>query len=1103
MRSIVRVATTVLALTCAAALHAPPASAQGITTASVRGRVLDQSGEPIQGAVITLTNTSTGQRYQGISRADGLYNIENAAVGGPYTAEARLIGYQSMQRTGIVLSLSQIVELNLTMGRAAVQIEALTVTAQELDPLTAPSRTGTGGFVSDSAVRRLPTLNRNFTDFIATVPQVASIQDDAPSLGGGHNRMNNIQIDGVSDNDLFGLGSTGQPGGQVDAKSITLEAVKEFQVLIAPFDIRQSGFSGGLINAVTKRGTNQWSGSAFWYYQRDGLVRDSLPANSVRFGDYRQDQRGLSFGGPIVRDRVHFFAAAEWQARETPNLGSTIGREAPTDVQVSADSAQRLVDILQGTYGVDAGSFRASTIGSPNKNFFGRLDVQLADNHVLTLRHNNVTASSDLGIFNTAGSYEFTSNAYTINSNTNSSVLQVNSTLGGGKFFNEFRLGYLRIRDRRDPNVPFAALEVDNRSDIGGTIFNNTFNVGAERFSQRNRLNQDVFEITNDLTFARGRHTVTAGTHNEMIAFDNTFFHTSIGRWRFNSLADLANGTPREYFVQIPFAGVTDQTTAGRADWSLWQLGFYLQDQWQATPNLRITAGVRVDVPILNDTPKANPPLEQSAALGAALQARGLGPIRTDVIPSGNLHWSPRLGFNWAVDDDRMTVVRGGAGLFTGRPAYVWLSNAYTNTGRDIVTVTCRSSTGNVPPFNSTTIITPPQDCVGVSGITVPRSQVNYFEEDFKFPQQLKASLAVDRRLVAGIIGTVEFLYTKGINTIYQQEMNIAAAPLRTNAEGRQMFGSGFSGGNITPTRVDPNFAHILRHTNRSDDRAIALTAQLQKRFDEGFEFNAAYTYQNVKDVTSLGSSIASSNFGFSPVSAGENPNQKSLTRSRFDIPHRLVLSGTVNIPIPSVPTSLTMIYVGQSGAPFTWTTRGDVNGDGYEAPEIGSRRNDIVYVPTATGLDFTPENIDPLAGDLARYNALIALQPCLEDARGSIPERNTCRNPWTNRLDASFRIGVGRAVGGMMHHLTLVGDIFNLPNLLNSDWGVVRGISFFETRDVIELRGYDAINDRGIYRYRGPSILGETPEDAKRNLESVSDLSSRWRMQLGLRWDF
>jgi hypothetical protein len=1104
MRLVVRACVAVGLLLLLAAGASVPLSAQGLTTAAVRGQIVDETGQPVAGASVVLLNTSTGQRFMGVSRDDGRYNIENAAVGGPYTITATLIGYQQAERSGFSLALQQQLDLNFTMSRAAVRLGAVVVTAEEQDPLMAVSRTGTAGYISDSVVRRFPTLNRNFTDFVAAIPQVATIQGDAPSLGGGHNRMNNIQIDGISDNDLFGLGSTGQPGGQVDAKSISLEAVKEYQVLIAPFDIRQSGFAGGVINAVTKRGTNEYHGSAFWYYQQDALVRDSLPYTGALFGEYLQHQRGLSLGGPILRDKVQFFGAAEWQTRQVPSSGSTIGREAPTDVQVARDSAQRLADIMQNVYGLDAGSYEALTINTPDQNYFGRLDIQLGRNHQLTLRDNYVRASSDLGISRSASSYEFSSAGYTIKNHSNSAMLQLNSTFGGGKYFNELRLGYSTVRDARDPAVPWADVEVNNQSEIDGQSYFNRFYTGAERYSQRNRLSQDVMELTNDFTFFKGRHTFVVGTHDERLSFDNTFFPTSIGQWRFNSLSALAAGTPAFYFVQVPYPGVTTQEDAGRAKWSLLQLGGYVQDQWDVTPRLQLTIGLRLDVPIILDSIKSNPDLAGSAALTAR---NGGQPILTQDKPSGNLHWSPRLGLNWDLLGDRATVVRGGVGLFMGRPPYVWLSNAYTNTGRDVASVNCTGAA--IPEFNANTLVNPPQDCVGTSAITIPRSSINYFDTGFHMPQDLKASLALDQRLPGGLVGTVEFLYTKAIYSIYQIEMNIPAEAISTNSEGRQMFGdpTNFSSSyGVQASYVDPNFAQVLRHTNESQDRRYSFTVQLQKRFSRGYEFSAAYNYMNAKDLSSLGSSIATSNFGYSPVSAGENPNVKSLTTSRFDIPHRIVLSGSFDVPIPNVPTSVTVIYVGQSGSPYSWMVDGDANGDGYEAPEISGRNNDMAFVPNAAGANFTADDPTPGTGDLAQYQALIDLQPCLQAvqaADGGIPVRNTCRNPWTNRLDMKFQIGVGRAVGGTFHRLTLVGDVFNVLNLLSADWGVTKGVSFYETRNVLRLTGYDVANDRGIYEYAGPAILGLPAEEANRNLFSANDLFSRWRVQIGVRYDF
>ncbi len=1084
MRFSVRAAGTVLALAFLVLSGTEMLNAQGVTSAAVRGRVLDDAGSPVEGAIITLVNKSTGEKFIGRSRAGGLYNIENVAVGGPYTVEARLIGYRPVSRSGINLSLGQALSLDLSMTRAAVTLEAIVVESEQQDVLTSAGRTGTAGLVSDSAVSRLPTLNRNFTDFVVTVPQVAELNPGAGlSLGGGHRKQNSIQIDGVSDNDLFGLGSTGQPGGQVGAKSITLEAVKEFQVLIAPFDVRQSGFAGGLINAVTKRGTNQYHGSAFWYYQDDALVRDSLPANDAVFGDFRQHQRGFSLGGPLVRDKVHFFVAGEWQVRNVPNGGVTIGKDALDQVRIQPDSAQRVVDIFRNVYGVDPGSYTGVTLHTPNRNVFARLDFQLGDNHNLTVRYNHVNASGD-GLSRSTGFYGFSSFNRTIRSNTNGIVTQLNSTLGQGKYYNELRIGFNRIRDRRAPdnigpggNAIRPQIEINSSSsNIPGQssdVFNR-FVVGGERFSQRNELDQDIVELDDALTFATRNHTLTFGTHNEYISFRNLFFHTADGQWRFNSLADLEAGNPSRYFAQIPFPGKGPPV----ADWSIFQAGAYAQDQIDFSEKFKLTVGLRIDVPFILDDPDQN--TNVAASFGR----------NTSEMPSGNIHWSPRLGFNWDPMGTRTTVVRGGLGIFTGRPPYVWVSNAFTNTGQEVQEVSCRGS--DIPTFDASVFQNAPQACAGGGGASAPQAQVNIFQSDFRFPQLFKANVAFDQKLPSGILGTFEVLYTRGVNTILLKEINLQPSS-RVNAEGRMMFGTiDSTSGDATPARIDPNFVQVLDHGNASEDWSLQLTTQLQKRFGQGFEFNAGYTYSKVRDLTSQTSSIATSNFGFRPVSQGRNPNDPPLSTSWFEVPHRVVISGTFNVPIPSLPSAVTFIYSGQSGQPYTWTVDGDANGDGYEAPNISRRNNDIIYVPRDAS-DFTGDG----ASDFDDFNALINAEPCLRNARGSIPKRNSCRNPWRTRLDANIRVSVGRFIGGRRHNLTLVADVFNLLNLLNSDWGVVKTVSFNETRNALQLRGYDAANDRGIYRYRGPSIEDGKPQ------RSINDLASRWRAQIGLRYDF
>lgn len=1040
------------------------AAAQGTTTGAVLGRVVDNSGAPVSGAVLLLTNTATGLRFSGVSREDGRFSIENVAVGGPYTLSARRIGQQPAEVTNITVALGQAVSVTVTMQPAAAQLAPITVEATRENPLTSVSRTGAASFVSDTQVARLPTLNRNFTDFIQTSPLVGR----GTSIGGQHNRLNNVQIDGASDNDLFGLGSSGQPGGQVDAKSITLEAIKEYQVLVAPFDVRQGGFTGGVINAITKSGTNTFHGSGFWYWQSDRLVGADTAGN--RFGDYLQNQRGISLSGPIIRDRLHFFVAGEWQARKAPNGGVTIGRDAPTVVGIAADSAQRLATVVRDTFGQNPGAFGPVTIPTPDKNFFGRLDWQLGDHHVLTLRDNLVNASNE-NLTHSTTSYRFTSNAYTIKNKTNSAVAELHSTLGGGRFYNEARVSWLRIRDARDPSVAYPEIVINNNSTIGSNTVFNRLIVGAERFSQANRLDQDQVELEDNVSFSKGAHRVTVGTHNEAIHFRNIFFPSSTGQWIFPSIAAFEAGTPSQFTRSIPYsdaaAGVPGNLAKGVpvADWGVRQVGAYIQDQWKINDRLTLTGGFRFDVPLLGDKPAYN---------GAADSAFG---IRTDRVPSGNILWAPRLGWNWDVSGDRTTVVRGGAGVFSGHPAYVWLSNAYTNTGRETLNLFC--SGASLPTFT----IDPqsqPSSCVGGAGVSAPTAVVNYFPDWFHFPQDFKVDAAVDRALPYGLLGTLEVLYTHAIYTIQLQEANLRGVQGHAK-DGRPMYGTISPTGTVTPARISPAFGQVLRHTNGDKDYSYSITAQVQKQFATRYSLNAAYTYSVAKDISSVGSSIATSNFGFNPI--GGNPNDPPVATSFYSIPHKIVISGTVDLPRNS---TLTLLYVGRSGSPYTWTYDGDVNADGYPASNIFGRNNDIVYVPQNAS-DFLGQS----PSDFARLDSLIRSEACLRDHRGQILPRNSCRNPWVNRLDAKFTHSVQAYQG---HHVTLQVDAFNLLNMLNKDWGLTKQVSFFETTNLLRLRGWDSATNQGIYQYVGPGVASK---------QSVDNLASRWRLQVALRYDF
>jgi hypothetical protein len=1061
------------ALALALLVPARPAAAQGITSGAVVGMVSDDAGAGVTGATMTLTNSATGQRYSGQARFDGRFYFENVQVGGPYVLEARALGFSPARSEPFTVRLGERRVMDMKLQRAAVELTGVTITA-DANPALSPSRTGAQSFVSESALARLPSLNRNFTDFIQTVPQVVTASVPGASVGGQNNRFNNVQVDGGVNNDVFGLAASGTPGGQANAHPISVEAVKEYQVLIAPYDVRQGSFAGGLINAVTKSGSNLYHGSVFGFLQNEAFVGPDLGGRDAT--EFYQRQYGFTVSGPVIRDRVQFFLSGDLQARANPFGGQAIR----TDTTGGADSvgvgirrvtAERVADILRNNpaYAFDPGSFLNPTIENPDRNFFGKLTTQLATNSQLELSYNYVKASSDVLIRNSTATgfrdgYQLGNSGYVQANITNTVRGKITTQLSGG-LSNELLIGHNRIRDHR---------EIANRVPlifVAGDRAGTNIAAGAERFSHDNLLNQDIFEVTDNLTVPIGSsHMLTIGTHNEFFHFVNHFFPGSLGVWSFASAGALDSVRPGRYERAIPLRPGGPNT-----DFRVKQWGGYAQDRWSPNPRLTVILGLRLDIPVM-DKPRQN----TAAALVDTLN------VNTGAFPSGNTLWSPRVGFNYDLRGDGETRLRGGVGVFSGRPPYVWISNAFGNTGLEQATLVCdngpagfagtnsngTSQLDSVPVFTIDPDLQP-TSCRGGLGAAASASSVVFFDPDFKFPQNLKFALGLDHQLPAGIVATFDFIYTKAINQFYLSDVNLRGILGNSAGEaGRPLYGTPVATStNIPASRRTTRFNDVLRHRNKSADRAIQITGEFQKRFSEGLEFRAAYTYSHSEDLFSLGSSIAFSNYRFTVLDGTlENRN---LRTSVFDIPHKITMSGIFGLPYN---VKLALIFIGQSGSPYTYVTSTDANGDGLSG-------NDPVYVPRNTA-----DIALATAGDSTALFARIDAEPCLANNRGHLLPRNSCRNPWTNFLNARL-VKVIPTVSGQSLELSV--DIFNLLHLVNRDWGQIRQTSGFENANLLRQTGYQTANQRGIYALALPQ------------LNFPSQTASRWRVQLGGKYIF
>ncbi|HKC46806.1 MAG TPA: TonB-dependent receptor [Gemmatimonadales bacterium] len=1051
----------------AAALTQSRLAAQGVTTAAVTGRVTDDAGSPVPQVELTLTLGSTGERRATRSREDGVYSFENVTVGSSFVLAARAIGFEPKTSGVFALALGQRLTLDLSLKRAAVEVAGVTVEANS-DPLRSSARTGAQSLLSDLAIHRLPTLNRAFTDFVSTSPQVVRTPGGGNSINGQNDRFNNVQIDGGSNNDLFDLGSTnGVPGGTVNARPLAIEAVREYQILVAPFDVRQGQFTGGLVNAVTKSGTNELHGSAFGYIQNQNFVGKDTAGIRVPVADYQQQQYGFSVGGPIVKDRLHFFASGDFRhdARPFATAIQCSGGCTPADtagIGITGARFDSVRNILQTKYGFDPGSYAAPTIPNPETNLFGKLSYELGVNSHVEVTGAFVNADQVnlthryTAPFNGRDGYQLSNSGYDVTDHTRTVrgkwTAQLSSQLS-----NELIAAYGSISDVRDPpnRVPLIL--------VAGNSPSTYVAAGAERFSQANSLKQTVIEVTDNLTFPVKQHLITVGTHNEFFHFVNVFFPASIGVWNFSSPAALDSGVANRFERALPTALRPDGPVA---DFRVRQFGFYAEDRFSPAPNLTLTAGVRMDVPT-QPSPTLNPILDtiHFALLGG-------GTVNTGSFPSGNILWSPRLGFNYNVNGEGQTILRGGVGIFSGRPPYVWLSNAYGNTGLEQASLVCSGAT--VPTFT----VDPnnqPTTCNPASAPSAGRPSVVYFDGNFKFPQAAKLALGIDRELGWGVLGTVDFIYTKSINEFLLEDVNLNGVQGSSAAEtGRPLYGTINPGtGAATASRVTGTYADVIRNFNTSGDHSASLAVQFQKRFSNGIEFSASYTYSHTVDFRSMTSDVTSSNYRFGVLNGPVDA--PTLATSSFDRPHKVTISGTVNTPFDS---HFSLFYTGVSGTPFTYVVNGDINADGFSG-------NDAVYVPINTA-----DIAMPVAGQAATLDNYINNEPCLRNNRGHILPRNSCRNPWQNffsaRLSKTFSTLHGQSI-------EFTADMLNVLNFLNSKWGLIKVTGQNEETNLIRLTGYDQINGRGIYALNLPI----------KNQVTLNRIDSRWVFQLGARYAF
>lgn len=1060
-----RITACALLLLAAAA----PAWAQGVTTSAINGTVTDTAGDPLPGVNVLAVHEPSGTQYGVATRVDGRYNLRNLRVGGPYTLRFSFIGFQGAEQTDVNLALSEDREINVVLREEALGLDEVVVSAEQGAILSAENK-GAGTNVSQEEIERIPTISRSLTDFTRLTPQFApsgSGTEQGSSVAGTSSRFNNIQIDGAAINDGFGLERSGTPGGSSGTQPISLDAIQEFQVALSPYDVTQGNFTGGSINVVTKSGTNTFSGSGYYLGRNESFVGDF---DDTAFDEFGEFTTGLTLGGPIVRDRLFFFVSGELVRRDEPVSAGFLDDPAGVTFEANRASVQEVVDIARDVYGRDVGSLDQFDQQTQSDKFFARLDYNINPSNNATLRFNYVKGGLDDGVFRSGSSFNL-GDRYYIRENTNTStVFELNSL--GARTANQFRLS---LQTNRQPSTlqfdGFPSIDIFNvgEGDIdpetGEPVDGERVRLGPDQFRGANNIDANIWELTNNFNIFAGDHVITLGTQNTYQSFENLFIRNFFGYYRFDSVEDFREGNAFQFERNYSLIEGEDRPLA---EFSNVLLGVYAQDEWSVSDQLTLNLGLRLDVPFYPDSPTEAGP----GRIGDSDQVQSFEEIfgfDNSETPGGNVIVSPRLGFNYAVDEERNTQIRGGAGVFAGRFPGVWISNSFSNDGSLLGSVFTRGEIEFRPdPDNQYT--------AGDFGLSEGAAEINLTDPDFRNPTSFRTNFAVDQAFGGGFVGTAEVIYTNVIDGMQWKELN--RTPIEDALAAQQAAGEATVDGRLRGgrSRVSDDYQSVILLTNTDEGYGLQSTVQVQKRIGQGVLpngfFSLAYTNSEVEDINSVTSSQARSNVR--DLAVAFDVNDPPLATSNFEVRHRVLATASYRFDyLDRFATTATLLYDGRSGFPYSYTfDRADLNDDGFD-------RADLAYIPASR------DDLEISDEDFARLQALIDRED-LGGERGSIVERNTGRGPWQNYLDFSLTQEV-LTLNAQRIEIQL--DVLNVLSLLGLEAGEIEttGSNF----EIAEFGGYTE---------DGRLILSDVPTQ---DFAQPSDLLSRWRMQLGVRYVF
>ncbi len=1153
-----RIQLTKLALALSVALAGAPALAQN-TTSAVGGRITAPDGSPAAGASVQIVHTESGSVSTVTTDAEGRYVARGLRTGGPYTIIITKNG-QTERREGIMLQLAETAAVDATIG-APMQTVNVSGNRARAEIFNRNSM-GTGTAISNAQLQTQASINRNLQDYARADPRVSQTDKERGeiSVAGQNSRFNSMTVDGVAINDTFGLEANGSPTAR---QPISIEAIQSVQVNIANYDVTQKGYTGGNINAVTKSGTNTLRGGVYGVYRDDRMSGKRYNVASGQYSEppeFKEKTRGVWASGPIIQDKLFFYALSEEtkSTRSAPDFGY-VGQGQGTTVGITQNEITQFQNLAKSQYGIDLGAPVSGGGQLTSREQMIKADWNISDNHRANIRYQRTTQSEPQFPSFSATGISLGSYVYQQNKEIETLVGQVFSDWTQS-FSTEFRASsrdYDSVpkNNSRLPTLGFQLSGPLPADAPSGTRTGNRFiNAGTEMSRQQNVLGTRTQDYYGGANWTVGDHEIKFGADYQNNKIYNAFLQNVYGNYTFACdnnfsyqaftsasnrngtinctsatlaqveaavLENFRRGRPTSYTLQQANAGYTLNDAVAQFEMS--STGLFLQDTWRFNKQLTLNYGFRVDQLGTNKSPIRNAAVATPLVAGnAATNVRNSGGFGRDntVTPDGQKLFQPRFGFNYRFDSKRMMQLRGGAGLFQGAAAAVWLANPYQNAGIATSSINC-SGTGNSRCPTSDGTFSPNPDTqktpVDVNGRPLASStaSVDLLDPSLRQPSNWKANLAFEMELPwYGLVAGAEALYIKTKDGIYYQNLNLGT-PGKIGTDGRPLYYTQTIGANGLPTGglaqrcwsvgadtvtqtsgctntakalSNVGFGNVLMASNTDKGESRLETLSLSYPMTRGLGWSIAATHTYATEVSNLSSSTSSSNYG---ARASFNPNEEIAANSSYLVKNRV--NAMVNFEkafFSNLKTRFGLFYEGRTGKPYSWTYKNDLNGD-------GTNNNDLMYIPKAFG---SGEVV--FAGDTATNHAneqrfwdIVNGNKTLRNAAGGVVSRNGDFTPWTN----SFDVRVSQELPGMFSRnkarLTL--DIFNVGNLLNKKWGHINEVPFASqggyTRGFVDYAGLDS---QGRYVYAVRSKADDY------NIRQVKG-ESQWAAQVTFNYEF